>query len=59
MKCQLVFQLALIFALNYMCYGLEDTAQLTHYESYARCCKNNPDYDPNAPTGECTDFSAW
>ncbi len=59
MKYQLVFQLAFIFALYYMCYGLEGTAQLTHYESYAGCCDNNPNYDPNSATGECTDFSAW
>ncbi|RNA15448.1 fibroblast growth factor receptor-like [Brachionus plicatilis] len=31
-------------------------AQLTWYESYARCCKSNPNYDPTVSTIEC-DFS--
>ena len=35
------------------------TAQFTYYYSYAPCCKDNPNYDPNYPTTECDDYSAW
>jgi hypothetical protein len=37
---------------------LKGTASLTYYHSYAPCCKNNPNYDPNFDKSECTDFSA-
>ena len=33
-------------------------ASWTWYTSYASCCPNNPNYDPNANRSECTDFSA-
>ena len=57
MKLQLF--LALFSSLCFVCYGLKGIAQLTHYESYARCCKGNPNYNPSAPTTECDDYSAW
>lgn len=34
------------------------TASLTYYHSYAPCCKDNPNYDPNFDKSECRDFSA-
>lgn len=34
------------------------TAALTTFTSYASCCKKNPNYDPNADTSECSDYSA-
>lgn len=33
-------------------------AYMTHYTSYAPCCKNSPNYDPKADKSECTDYSA-
>jgi len=33
-------------------------AKFTYYESYAPCCKDNPNYDPNYPTDECDNYSA-
>ena len=46
--------------MHFVCNGLiKGTSQLTNYESYARCCPKNPNYDPKAPKDECTDFSAW
>lgn len=38
--------------------GVWKTAAWTYYTSYAPCCKNSPNYNPNAPKGECQDFSA-
>lgn len=32
-------------------------ASWTYYNSYPRCCKDQSNYDPNYPTGECTDYS--
>ena len=46
------FQLCLIEA-------QKGKAQLTYYHSYAPCCKENPNYNPSAPTTECTNYSAW
>lgn len=37
---------------------LKGTASLTYYNSYAACCKNNPNYDPNADKTECEDDDA-
>ena len=50
---------ALFLAFNCGNAQIKGTAQLTWYESYARCCKSNPNYDPSAPTEECTLYSAW
>lgn len=33
-------------------------AWMTHYNSYAPCCKNSPNYDPKADKSECSDYSA-
>ena len=33
------------------------TAKLTYYNSYPFCCPKSPNYDPNAPTDECDDYS--
>jgi hypothetical protein len=33
-------------------------ASFTYYTSYAACCPDNPNYDPNANTEECDDYSA-
>jgi len=33
-------------------------ASATYYNSYAACCPDNPNYDPNAPTEECDWYSA-
>jgi len=33
-------------------------ASWTYYTSYAPCCSDNPNYDPNADTTECTQYSA-
>ena len=33
------------------------TANATFFESYPRCCKGGPAYDPNAPKDECEDYS--
>jgi len=41
--------------------GCEDgwtAASWTWYISYAACCKDNPNYDPNASTEECDLYSA-
>jgi hypothetical protein len=32
-------------------------ATWTGYESYPRCCPENPNYDPSAPKDECDDYS--
>eukprot|EP00927_Polykrikos_kofoidii_P060299 TRINITY_DN55310_c0_g1_i1.p2 TRINITY_DN55310_c0_g1~~TRINITY_DN55310_c0_g1_i1.p2 ORF type:complete len:199 (-),score=32.81 TRINITY_DN55310_c0_g1_i1:242-775(-) len=32
-------------------------ATWTAYESWPRCCKGSPNYDPSAPTDECTEDS--
>ena len=34
------------------------TASWTWYTSYAACCDNSPNYDSNADTSECDDYSA-
>jgi len=34
------------------------TANGTSYASYASCCQKSPNYDPHAPTTECTQDSA-
>ena len=54
-------QLLIILFLNMycICHALKGLAQLTYYESYARCCKNNPNYNPSVPTTECDLYSAW
>jgi hypothetical protein len=33
-------------------------ARWTYYESYATCCENSPNYDPNADRTECDEYSA-
>eukprot|EP01084_Bolivina_argentea_P155140 270383_1 len=38
--------------------SLSGTAQLTWYISYAPCCPENANYDPNADTTECVQYSA-
>jgi len=38
--------------------GLSGTATLTYYVSYAPCCEENANYDPNADTTECDLYSA-
>eukprot|EP01084_Bolivina_argentea_P246206 412095_1 len=38
--------------------SLSGTASFTYYTSYAACCPDNPNYDPNADTTECDDYSA-
>ena len=35
---------------------LSGSAGFTWYESYPRCCKDSPNYDPKAPTDECTKY---
>lgn len=52
----LIFSICSIFS---AVYAQKGTAQLTWYESYARCCTSNPNYDPNVPTEECDLYSAW
>jgi hypothetical protein len=37
--------------------NLSSTAAFTYYSSFPFCCPNSPNYDPNAPTTECTDYS--
>ena len=37
--------------------GLSGDASFTYYESYPRCCPDNPNYDPNASKTECKDYS--
>lgn len=32
-------------------------AYATHYSSYPTCCPEAPNYSPNAPKGECDDYS--
>lgn len=32
-------------------------ATATHYDSWPRCCKESPNYDPNADTTECDVYS--
>jgi hypothetical protein len=32
-------------------------ASVTYYSSYPFCCPKSPNYDPNAPTEECDDYS--
>ena len=60
MKLHLALELIYFFHMHFVCNGLiKGTSQLTNYESYARCCPKNQNYDPKAPTDECTDFSAW
>jgi hypothetical protein len=34
------------------------TASFTYYNSYAKCCPKNPNYDPKADKSECEDYSA-
>lgn|SRR3990167_2274936 len=36
---------------------IADEASFTYYDSYPDCCPNSPTYNPNAPTGECDDYS--
>ena len=49
----------LIFFIKvYTSLALKGTAQVTYYNSYAPCCKENPNYDPKSPTDECTKYSA-
>ena len=36
---------------------MSGTASWTWYESYPFCCPDCGNYDPNAPTTECDDFS--
>lgn len=38
--------------------GLNGTATLTYYISYAPCCEENSNYDPDADTTECDLYSA-
>lgn len=33
------------------------TASFTYYDSYPMCCPDSPNYDPNADTEECDDYS--
>ena len=56
---KLIIIIATIFQLYTMSNAQKGKAQLTYYHSYAPCCKSNPNYDPNASTTECTDYSAW
>lgn len=51
--------LFLLSALYNVTSALKGTAQLTYFESYARCCKDSPNYSASAPTTECVSFSAW
>jgi hypothetical protein len=37
---------------------LTSRASWTYYISYAPCCPDNSNYDPNADTTECTEYSA-
>ena len=37
--------------------GVTGTASFTYYESYPRCCPDNPNYDSKAPKDECDDYS--
>ena len=32
-------------------------ASFTYYDSYPKCCPNNPNYDPKASKEECDDYS--
>jgi hypothetical protein len=36
----------------------DGTAQLTTFTSYAACCPDSPNFDPNADTSECDDDNA-
>mgnify|MGYP003350663844 CR=1 FL=1 len=31
---------------------------MTYYDSYAKCCPNNPNYDPHYSKDECKDDDA-
>ncbi len=40
------------------------TAELNYFESYGRCCPNNPNYNPSVskesmPNGECHAENDW
>ncbi len=45
------------FQLIHIIVALKGTAQLTAFESYARCCKNNSNYD--AQISDCSTSNAW
>ena len=32
-------------------------ASFTYYDSYPKCCPDNPNYDPKASKEECDDYS--
>ena len=53
---KIIFVAIILFNIYYTCQA--KTAALTHYNSYAACCKNNPNYDPKADKEECSDYSA-
>jgi hypothetical protein len=37
---------------------IKNRFKVTWYASYASCCPENPNYDPNADTTECDEYSA-
>jgi hypothetical protein len=36
---------------------VSSNASWTYYISYPKCCKDQPNYDPKAPTEECTQYN--
>lgn len=36
--------------------SVQGTAGFTYFESWPRCCKKSPNYDPHAPKDECDDY---
>ena len=49
--------IAICLQYMYLVVALKGTAQLTYFEAYARCCKNNPNYDTQL--GDCSNSTAW
>jgi hypothetical protein len=52
-------ELLVLFCVGFVgCVAGSEKAALTYYESYAPCCPENDNYDPNADTEECDKYSA-
>ena len=56
-----LFDMSRVFLLLigiYTVNSLSGIASFTYYESYAPCCPENENYDPDALTEECDKYSA-
>lgn len=49
--------IALCLQFMFMADAAKLTAQLTYFESYSRCCINNPNYNPQL--NDCSNSTAW